>query len=346
MEALTIASEYTLLQHAQQFRFALKSLFCCTQEEAETFDQLFATYWRTDDAFAWDRKNKHTERITRQVPSSLVLMGRKEAGMETEEEEESRPVTGANATERLQKMDFSKLSLIETGWLEELAEKLWKQMSLRMKRKLKWSRKGRIDLRRTIRQSISRGGEPFELIHRNLKPQKNRLVILLDVSGSMDKYSFFLLRFIHVLQNHFEQIEAFTFSTSLTKVSDLLKKQNIHEALQILSENLDHWSSGTRIGACFRTFNEQYAKRVLTRNSMVIILSDGLETGDPEELATELAKIQRRTRKLIWLNPLKGMSGYEPTQRGMSAALPMVDVFHSAHNLESLLELEQYLIHV
>ncbi len=345
LEALE-ASNHELLHNQRRFQYALKSLFCCREEEAEIFDQLFAEFWRVDGAFEWDRKLKHTERITRSVPSSLVLMGRKQNGAETLEEEDSKPVTGANATERLQKTDFSKLTLVETEWLEEIAEKLWQQMSRRLKRKQKASRKGRVDLRKTIRQSISQGGEPFGIAYKQKKPQKQRLVVLLDVSGSMDKYSFFLLRFVHVLQNHFEQIEAFTFSTSLSRVSGLLRTKNIDEALYELSEQIDHWSSGTRIGACFREFNEQYAKRVLTRNSLTIILSDGLETGDPEELSRELNKIQRRTKRLIWLNPLKGMQGYEPIQRGMSAAMPMVDVFKSAHNLESLLELEQYLSHV
>ncbi|MEL6841717.1 MAG: VWA domain-containing protein, partial [Bacteroidota bacterium] len=194
LEALQIAQD-GLIQDQKRFCYALKCLFCCQEEEAEIFDQLFAEYWRLDGAFAWDRKKKRTERFTRSVPSSLVLMGRKQLGMETEEEEDSRPTSGANASERLQKTDFSKLTLVETEWLEELAEKLWQQMSRRLKRKRKASRKGQVDLRQTIRKSISKGGDPSELALRKKKPQKQRLVILLDVSGSMDKYSFFLLRF-------------------------------------------------------------------------------------------------------------------------------------------------------
>jgi uncharacterized protein with von Willebrand factor type A (vWA) domain len=114
----------------------------------------------------------------------------------------------------------------------------------------------------------------------------------------------------------------------------------------MLSRKADIWSSGTKIGACLQHFNEQYAKRILNGHSTVIVLSDGLDTGKPELLATELQKINLRTRKMIWLNPLKGMSGYQPVQQGMKAALPEVDVFRSAHNLNSILELENFLLHV
>lgn len=186
----------------------------------------------------------------------------------------------------------------------------------------------------------------LELKLKDKKPNKNRLVILLDVSGSMDKYSFYLLRFILALRTHFQNIEGFIFSTKLIRITEYLRVKNLEHVLSQLSAGADNWSSGTKIGTCLQSFNELHAKRTLNRRSMTIILSDGLDTGAPELLSKELGKIKRRTRKLIWLNPLKGMQGYEPLARGMKAALPQIDVFRSAHSLESILELEKYLADV
>ena len=161
-----------------------------------------------------------------------------------------------------------------------------------------------------------------------------------------DKYSFFLLRFIWALRSHFEQVEAFIFSTDLVRITEFLDHKDLENTLKVLTASVHNWSSGTQIGGCLKTFNDQYAKRVLSGKSTTIVLSDGLDTGEPGLLTTELNKIKRRTRRLIWLNPLKGMQGYEPTAKGMSAALPELDVFQSAHNLDSLLELEKYLSYV
>ena len=162
----------------------------------------------------------------------------------------------------------------------------------------------------------------------------------------MDKYSFFLLRFLFALRSCFEKLETFIFSTQLMRSTEQLQGKNLDYTLAMLSSQANHWSGGTRIGECFKSFNDQYAKRILNGDSTVIILSDGLDTGDPDDLARELKKIKLRTRQLVWLNPLKGMQGYEPVQKGMRAALPEVDVFKSAHNLDSILELEKLLMHV
>lgn len=202
---------------------------------------------------------------------------------------------------------------------------------------------GRINLRRTIRHSISYGGEPIELYRKSQKPKKQRLIVLLDVSGSMDKYSFYLLRFICALKEQFRQLEAFLFSTQLLRVTKALQLNRIDQILQTVSDQAEHWSGGTRIGTCLGKFNERYGKLLLNGSPIVLILSDGLDTGTPEELQKELKYIKGKARKLIWLNPLKGMKGYAPIAKGMSAALPAIDEFRSAHNLESLLELENIL---
>lgn len=344
-EALAIASQ-GLISDKEIFRYALKAIFCSSEENTQKFDQLFNDYWGLPkNSISSQTTYKNQSNLQKQSQRSLVMLGKGNGSSGSEEE--GKNVSGANATENLRKTDFSKLSEMDSEYLEKLAMGLWKQMSKRLKKKLKNSTsKGRLDLRQTIRSSIGSGGAMLELQFKNKKPTKNRLVILLDVSGSMDKYSFFLLRFILALRSHFQNIEAFIFSTKLIRITDFLKVKNLGHVLTLLSSNTDNWSSGTKIGDCIKTFNDTFSKRTLQGRSMTIILSDGLDTGEPELLANELHKIKRRTRKLIWLNPLKGMTGYQPLARGMSAALPEIDVFRSAHSLESILELENYLTDV
>ncbi|MCO6489379.1 MAG: VWA domain-containing protein [Phaeodactylibacter sp.] len=342
-DALTAASCGTL-GGKNTFKYALKAIFCITREESERFEQLFERFWGgRKGAIQSKTTYRNQSNIQRRSPGSLVWMGQGQS-KEEEQKDEGRNVSGANKVERLRRTDFSKVEEMDSDLLEELALELWKQMSLRLKRRLKASAsQGRIDLRQTIRASISTGGDPLDLRRRKRIPRRQRLAILLDVSGSMDKYSFFLLRFIWALRAHFEQVEAFIFSTTLVRITDYLDSKDLGQTLSLLTARAHNWSSGTRIGECFQQFNEQYARQALSGSSTVIVLSDGLDTGEPELLAGELAQIKQRTRRLIWLNPLKGMKGYEPIAKGMSAALPEIDVFNSAHNLNSLLELENYL---
>ena len=338
------AGKYGVVDRRTQFFYATRAITCCTKEESLAYKKLFDRFWNKDR-----RINRGT--VTRKgvlqrtnVPASIVMLG---MGKSSEDGKESQETSGANEVQRLRKTDFSQVAQIESDYLEELAKRLWRQMSLRLKRRMKTSEKqGMFDLRKTIRRSIGQGGDPIRPMYKRKKKRKQRLVILLDVSGSMDKYSFFLLRFICALKEHFKSIEAFLFSTQLVRISTPLQAQNIATTLSLLSIKANNWSSGTTIGKCFREFNEQFAKQCMAGQTTVVILSDGLDTGEPETLALELNKIRLRCSKLIWLNPLKGMQGYAPTARGMEVALPHLDVFHSAHNLDSLLELEDFLQHV
>lgn len=328
-----------------RFRFALKSIYCCTEEDSEIFEPLFDSFWNRRKSRIESRVNyKNRSNLQKQGSPSLVMVGR---GKQEEGGTDTKNVSGANEIARLRRTDFSRLNEMDSKWMEEIAQKLWEQMSQRLKRKLKASpQSGQLDLKRTIRASLPYGGDPISLQYKNRKPRKPRLITILDVSGSMDKYSFFLLRFLFALRGCFEKLETFIFSTHLLRITDELHANNLDYTLARLSAQANHWSGGTRIGSCFKDFNDLHAKRLLNGDSTVIILSDGLDTGDPDELAHEMKKIKLRTRQLVWLNPLKGMQGYEPIQKGMSAALPEVDVFKSAHNLDSILELEKLLMHV
>ena len=343
LEAL-LAAESGLIEDRKSFFYACKALYCCNREESEVFEKLFEQFWTKERTMVKGKVSKKGVLTRTNVPASIVMLG---MGEGKEESEESQETTGANGQERLRKTDFAKVADIDSEYLEELAFKLWRQMSLRIKRRMKMSqRKGQFDIRKTIRKSISHGGDPIKPVYKQKRKRKQRLVVLLDVSGSMDKYSFFLLRFVCALRSHFETIEAFLFSTQLVRISDYLSNRELELTLAVLAQKAHNWSSGTTIGDCLNTFNDTYARQCLAGQSTVVILSDGLDTGEPERLELELSKIRLRCNRLIWLNPLKGMKGYTPTARGMKAAIPHLDEFQSAHNLESLLELEQFLIHV
>ena len=199
---------------------------------------------------------------------------------------------------------------------------------------------GVIDLRRSMRANLMKG-EIIELRRRSRRRRKVRLVLLCDVSGSMDLYSRFLLQFLYALQNVFGRVETFTFATRLTRVSDLLRGPSYKGALRRLTEVRD-FSGGTRIGESIREFNQTWG-RLVDRRTIVLVLSDGWDTGEPDVLAQEMLALKRRAARVIWLNPLLGNPSYEPLTRGMAAALPLVDHFAAAHNLSSLRELAAHL---
>ena len=239
--------------------------------------------------------------------------------------------------------DFSKLTYTQSEELDEIADQLVREMNLRIKRKRKKAKSGKVDLRNSFRKNLQYGGNIIDLQHNQKKKERLRLLILLDVSGSMDKYSYFLLKFLWSLRSHFRQIEAFSFSTSLVRITEYIDDPDAAIAMAQISQHVQHWSSGTKIGECLEEFNDNYAKRYLNGKTLTIVMSDGLDTGPTGVLEDQIIKIKRSSKKLVWLNPLKGMMGYQPIQRGMKTVLPSVDIFESAHNFDSLLQLENIL---
>lgn len=325
------------------FEYALTSLFCQEQEEREVFKNLYKQFWRQKGTVIRDKRtNKNKTNIQTNKVSTAVMLGKGKTDT-SEETEEAKTTTGANSKETLKRTDFAYLTKHQSDLLDELSEKLVKEMSQRLKRRKQKSNKGQIDIGNSIRMNIQNGGNIIKLAKKNKKQDKYRLMVLLDVSGSMDKYSFYLLKFLWALRSNFKQIEVFTFSTKLMRITEYISDKNMVGALAMVSQHAKHWSSGTKIGECLKDFNDNYAKRYLNGKTMTIVLSDGLDTGEPEVLDTAMQQIKMRTKKLIWLNPLKGMRGYEPIQMGMKAALPSLNHFGSAHNFESLLTLEKLL---
>ena len=344
-EAVRAVPDRTL----ETFQFCLRTVLCSSKEQWDLFDDVFADFLRgveRQKPVGDEKKRGHRgpptgARIQTQT-GFWIAPGAKTSTADGDNE--TNAVSGASTEERLSTMDFSQVPPRDQAALEKLARRMLKRTSIRLARRFRISgRSGRLDVRRTIRRSIGRGGDPFDLSYRQQKRQQAKLVVLLDVSGSMNLYSLFLLQFMHALAKHFKKTDAFIFSTSLVDISRELRSNALPGAFEILSRRPAGWAAGTRIGESLRDFNRRYGRKSLSRDTFVIILSDGWDTGDPVALATELHAIKRRVKKLVWLNPLLGLHGYQPLTRGMAAALPYVDTFAPAHSLESLLALERHL---
>ena len=201
----------------------------------------------------------------------------------------------------------------------------------------------RIDLRRAIGESLRTGGEVVKLPRRQRRMHQRPLVLLCDVSGSMERYSRLLLHFAHAVAWHHRRVEAFLFSTQLTRITRQLRLRHLDAALSAVSRSVPDWSGGTRIGGAVREFHQRWGRRVLNGGPVVLLISDGWDRGDPTELRDQIARLQRSCHRLIWLNPLIGTADYAPLTRGLQAALPFVDDFLPARTLTNLADLAAHL---
>ena len=331
----------------QDLKFGLRSVLCSSKDDWDLFEECFQMFWRGSEPVRLLHRKMRPKKegpsgVGRRDSTSLMSTGSSDDV--SSEKDGTLAVTGASARERLAKADVSTLPQNDMAMLEQIALRLFKQMSRRLQRRRRiGTSRGQVDLRKTIRRSISRGGEPMNLRYREKKLRPHRLVTLLDISGSMSPYSLFLVKFLYALQKHFQRADTFLFSTNLVEITSLLRAQRLPQALQGLSQQPAGWSGGTNIGGSLREFNQHYRRNLRSSDTVFVILSDGWDTGEPGALAAELGNVKRSVRKLIWLNPLLGLKDYQPITSGMSAALPHIDVFAPAHNLESLLALEKHL---
>jgi uncharacterized protein len=242
-----------------------------------------------------------------------------------------------SASEALRKKDFSQFTDEEISEARRIMAQMSWRLSTRETRRLQKAVQGEfIDYRRTLRHSMRQGGVPLELKYRSRKQRMRPLVLICDISGSMDRYSRMLLRFVHALEHGLDTVEVFVFGTRLTRITRELNKRDVDRAIEDVVASVDDWSGGTRIGEAIKTFNFQWSRRVLRSGATVVVISDGWDRGDPDLLGHEMARLQRSCRRLIWLNPLLGAPGYQPLTQGIRAALPFIDHFLPVHNLQSL----------
>lgn len=346
-DAFTIA-ECGYVLDRKLFQYSLKAIYCKRKEHFDRFDEMFDRFWSRYYEEKLEQRKKQIEQLKKEKETATVIFLGTEFKVPKKEvkEQEAKETVGANETIRLRMTDFSKVDVTDKERLEELAEELFHQMSMRFKRRLENSNKGSVDIRRTIRHGLDKGGWLLDLAHRKKRKEKRKVVFILDVSGSMDTYSYYLLRYVMVLKKYFKSLEFFTFSTHLTHVTPLLRQNNEQEILKQIGENVNSWSSGTKIGESLTEFLSIYGNKFLSQKHIVVVLSDGLETGSVTVLKEAVRTIRRKCKTLVWLNPLKGMKDYQPIQKGMVNVMPHLDAFESAHNLDSLMKLENILADV
>ncbi|MDQ4099492.1 MAG: VWA domain-containing protein [Chloroflexota bacterium] len=270
----------------------------------------------------------------------LVIEGTEDASESSDDEEYEVPpedVLIFSAREALRKKDFAQLTPEELNEARRIIEGMtWRLGTRQTRRRQRAVRGDFIDYRQTLRGALKHGGMPVELRWRKRKERMRPLVLICDISGSMDRYARLLLRFVHALEHGLEGVEVFVFGTRLTRITRELRRRDVDQAIQDVVASVDDWSGGTRIGEAIKTFNYRWSRRVLRSGATVVIISDGWDRGDPALLGQEMARLQRSSRRLIWLNPLLGAPGYQPLTQGIRAALPFVDHFLPVHNLRSL----------
>jgi len=309
-------------------------------EDTPIFDRAFAVFW--DQRIAIDTAN-----IERELVSMTLLIDDENASAD---DTAGEPVDDKNtimlrfsSVETLREKDFAEYNPAELREAEQFMSSLRlagpPKKSLRL---IKTNRHGaRHDIRRTMRASLQHDGEPIERYWREPSTRLRRLVVLLDISGSMEPYARALLRFMHAAVVGRQRVEAFTFGTRLTRITKELTSRDPDKALSQTSAQVSDWSGGTRLGECLRTFNDKWGVGGMARGSIFVVLSDGWDRGDPEVLAEQMQRLNRVAYRVIWVNPLKVSPGYAPLARGMAAALPYIDDFVEGHSLDALQHLTE-----
>ncbi len=364
-----LAESLALINIASQSEFyaLLKVSLVSKHEQQILFDMAFAYFWRSPNANSTPhleaqleaaaqrrslavpehRRQESDQRITRSSlepdqtqrhPYSRLNDARRPRPKEEDEDIERSETWSAD--EVLRHKDFEQFTYDELQEARELIAKMRWRLGERRTRRLRSSRHGRqLDLRQTLRRSLRTDGEPIILARRRPRLKPRPLVILCDISGSMSLYSRLLLHFVHTVSNGLQNVETFLFGTRLTRITRQLARRDVDDAVAHVTRSVQDWSGGTRIGDSLRMFNRQWSRRVLGRGAVVLIISDGWDRGDVRVLAEEMARLHRNSHRLIWLNPLLGHEDYRPVTAGMRAALPYIDAFLPANNLDSLFAL-------
>lgn len=361
--------DYIDITNKEEFYDTLKCSLLAKHEQEPLFNQLYLYYWYMRDR--QDKKGdttpgaaKRDEKKMRLPPSELKRLAehlntpsdRKDLRTEMRESERRRRAeehlnendddadtpqgTAYSAIEMLRKKDFESFTWDEVQEAKKLMSEMRWHLGQRPTRRKRPARRGSYpDMRRIVRRNLKYGAELLELTWREIKYKPRPLVIICDISGSMSLYSRLLLHFIHTISNGLLNVEAFVFGTRLTRITRQLKKRDVDVAVGDVSKTVQDWSGGTRIGDALHFFNQKWSKRVLGRGAVVLIISDGWDRGDASVLEVEMDRLQHSCHRLIWLNPLLGSPDYRPLTIGMKTALPYIDNFLPAHNLDSLISL-------
>ncbi len=340
------------LGRREDVRVALRTNLASSRDEAARFDALFDLFWQ--DPADGDQAGCGEEGLGDPLgrpgaaPGQTELLA--EAGEESEGDEQTdKPPEGLKAmyspVEVLAQKDFGDLATDELQAIQKLLDQIAVKLATRLSRRRRPDRRGReVDFRRTFRGSLKYFGEPVVVARRARRIQKTDLLLFCDVSGSMDVYSRFLVQFIYGLQRHRLEVETFVFSTRLSRITPILESADFAEAFRRVASQVHDWSGGTDIGGCLKAFNDGWARRVVGRRTVAIVISDGWDRGEATLLAREMHQLRAACYKVVWLNPLLVDPAYEPLCKGMAAALPYVDYFLPFANLASVQSLGKTLL--
>ncbi len=334
------------LHNRSDFYAAARATLVSRYDDLETFDEVFRAFWARpilpDDMTLTDTDAGGDPDLDVQADVNEVV-DTADLQEEAEGEGESEEV-GYSPDEALMGKDLAAMSDREIEQARKVIHEIVNIIAnRRSRRRVPENRGAELDFRRTWRRNALYGSDGVELMMKRRRIKKTRLMLLCDVSGSMDCYSRFLIRFIYALKREIRDVEVGVFSTRMTAISRLLKTKGIEESLVEVADTVHDWAGGTDIGGCLREFNDQFARDMLHSRTVMIIVSDGWDRGDPDLMRQEMARLRKRVHKLMWLNPLLGTPGYQPLCLGMKTALPYLDYFLPAHNLESLIQLARTL---
>jgi uncharacterized protein len=298
---------------------ALRSLAITDPDQRVPFDEVFAQFFEGTYSPVADSANQARLATTTAMTPVLQSLG---GAPETD----TRSQSGASATERIASRDFAELDEAELAEARRLVmSMIWQPSDVRTRRWLRSAGGSHPDLRRTLRGSIRPEGDLMPIVRRQRRRRQRPLIVIADISGSMEKYAELFLVFAHAAQRRLDDVEVFTFSTELTRVTEDLRRRDTRAALSRVSASVRDWSGGTKIGDAFAEWNRLWSRRLARGGPIALVLSDGWDCGDPEVLRTEVARLARTVHSLIWLNPLAAHVDYRPATRGMQAVLPHVD---------------------
>ena len=334
------------IESQQDLHTVLLCQFVSRREQMPVFDQTFALFWRNPKLMEklmgamlpTLQSDQDQQPLIRRLGEALSSGNTQSSGQD-EEQVELQANLSASESEILQSRDFEQMSESEL----QVAKKMLKHLKLPVKpiqtrRHQASVSRAHIDMRRTMQNSLRNS----ELIPLQFKRQITRppaIIMLCDISGSMAQYSRMFLHFMHAMTNNGDRVHSFLFGTRLTNISRYLRNKDVDLALEETAKAVEDWSGGTRIGFCLKQFNQHWSRRMLGQGAVVILLTDGLDRGEGPELGKQMERLSKSCRQLVWLNPLLRYKKFEPRAEGVRIMLPYVDVFRSAHNINSLAEL-------
>ena len=344
------ALEHVKVGRKTEFYHALRTLLVHRHQDLLLFDEAFNYFWRKprDRKTTGDVRHQGRQRRRGAPEFGAVLPDSRELSRDMPDPKPIFQIDRVRALsyspkEMLSAKDFAKFTSEEISEVTEMMTKLKWKLSPRQTRRWTAGPGTSFDLRRVVRQNLRYGGELIHVPRRQRREKRRPLVLICDVSGSMENYTRMLLQFVFCVTRGSDRVEVFLFSTRLTRITKHLSSNDMEQAVKEIRSSVIDWGGGTRIGEIIRTFNLRWSGRMLEHGPIVLFISDGWDRGDPKLLGDEISRLQRSCHRLIWLNPLLGSSEYTPIARGMQAALPFVDDFLPVHNLRSLEALAKHL---